>query len=302
MLFDTHAHLIADDWETYPPRPLHPDLPAPRRTDYTVTAEALVRMMDQQGVTTSCVVQRGHLYGHDNSYILEAGQRFPDRLLPVAILDTQDPTTPAVLEMMVRMQGLRGLRLANLRPAQLDTAWMASPAAMQVWETCAAHHLPVAIIFFQNQLCWTLPLLHYIARRHPELPVLIDHLGIAWGASLPELAWAHEAGIEIELPHGPDFGVDALGIFDDTPNVHFKFTEINFERMHEGRVDPARVLRRMADRFGAARLMWGSDVGQSLKWPYHQKVAHAHQAASLLDAHERGEFLHAAAARIYGAA
>ena len=46
ILFDTHAHLIADDWETYPPRPLHPGLPVPRRTEYTVTAETLVRMMD----------------------------------------------------------------------------------------------------------------------------------------------------------------------------------------------------------------------------------------------------------------
>lgn len=300
MLFDTHAHLIADDWETYPPRPLHPDLPAPQRTDYTVTAEALVRMMDEQAVATACVVQRGHLYGYDNSYIVEAAQRFPGRLLPVAILDTQDPTTPAVLEMMAREQGLRGLRLANTRPAQLDTAWMASPAALRVWDTCAELMLPVAIIFFQNQLSWTLPLLRYIARRHPALPILIDHLGIPWGASLPELAWAREAGIDFTLPPAPDFGIDTLGLFDDTPNVCFKFTEINFERLQEAGVDPARVVRRMADRFGAARLMWGSDVGQSLKWPFEDKIAHAHQSAALLDQHERGQFLHAAAARVYG--
>ena len=94
-IYDTHAHLISDDWASYPPRPLRPELPAPARTDYTVTAESLVTMMDQLQVATACVVQRGHLYGYDNSYIIEAGRRFPDRLLPVVILDTQDAATPA---------------------------------------------------------------------------------------------------------------------------------------------------------------------------------------------------------------
>jgi L-fuconolactonase len=299
-LFDTHAHLISDDWNTYPPRPLAPGLPVPKRTDYTVTAEALVRMMDAHQVSASCVVQRGHLYGYDNSYIIEAARRFPGRLLPVVILDTQDPATPRTLRELARQHLVNGLRMANTRPSQLDTAWMASPAALQVWETCAELHLPVAIIFFQNQLSWTLPLLRDLARAHPQLPVLIDHLGIPWGASLPELAWAREAGIGTAMPPPPDFGIDStIRILADTPNVYFKFTEINVERMQEGGVDPAAAVRRMADSFGAHRLCWGSDVGQSLAWPYADKIAHAHSAARLLDAAERKLFLHETAARIY---
>lgn len=302
-LFDTHAHLISDDWDAYPPRALAPGLPVPVRTSYTVTAEALVRVMDEHAVATSCVVQRGHLYGYDNSYIIEAARCFPGRLLPVVILDTQDPATPAALAAMARQQGVRGVRLATTRPAQLDTAWMASPAAMQVWQTCAGLELPVAIIFFQNQLPWTVPQLRYIAKSFPRLPILIDHLGIPWGASLPELEWAREAGIATTMPPGPDFGIEAsIRILEDTPNVFFKFTEINFERMQEGGADPAQVVRRMADTYGAQRLVWGSDVGQSLKWPYADKIAHAHAAAALLDAAERALFLHDNAARIYAPA
>lgn len=299
-IFDTHAHLISDDWDTYPPRPLDPALPVPRRTDYTVTAESLVRMMDQHGVSASCVVQRGHLYGYDNSYIVEAARRFPGRLLPVVILDTQDAATPARLTELARHHGVRGLRMANTRPSQLDTAWMASAAAMQVWRTCADLALPVAIIFFQNQLEATLPLLRDIAARYPALPILVDHLGIPWGASLPELAWAREAGIDTAMPPAPDFGIEStIHILERTPNVYFKFTEINVERMQEGGVDTALVVRQMADRFGAARLVWGSDVGQSLRWPYQDKVGHALAAARLLDAGERSAFLHDNAARLY---
>lgn len=301
-LFDTHAHLISDDWETYPPRPLRADLPIPKRTDYTVTAEALVAMMDEHGVAQACVVQRGHLYGYDNSYVVDAGRRYPERLLPVVILDTQDPATPATLAAMTRHDGVRGIRMANTRPQHLDTAWMSSPAAMQVWKTCADLGVPVAIIFFHNQLPYVLPLLEIIAKTYPTLPILIDHVGTAYGASLPELAWAREAGLTAVMPPPPDYGVEStIAIFQDTPNVCFKFTEINVERMQETGVDTARVVRYLADRFGAERLVWGSDVGQSLAWPFHVKVAHAHAAASLLDAGERAAFLHDNAARIYAA-
>ena len=34
-LFDTHAHLISDDWETYTPKPLRPDLPTPKYWIFT---------------------------------------------------------------------------------------------------------------------------------------------------------------------------------------------------------------------------------------------------------------------------
>jgi predicted TIM-barrel fold metal-dependent hydrolase len=300
-IYDTHAHLISDDWAGYPPRPLRPEMPVPARTDYTVTAEALIQQMDQLDVATACVVQRGHLYGYDNSYIIEAGRRFPHRLLPVVILDTQDPGTPALFTDMVKNQGVRGIRMANVRPAHLDTAWMSSPTCMQIWKTCADLGAPVAIITFNNQVPWVLPLLRYIAKLYPQLPILIDHVGIAWGTSLPEVAWGRESGIEVVMQPGPDYGIDeTVGIFDDTPNVYFKFTEINIERMQERSVDTAPVVRRLVDRFGPERLVWGSDVGQSLKWPFPDKVRHAVESAALLNAQERALFLHDNAARIYG--
>lgn len=301
-LFDTHAHLISDDWEQYPPRPLHPDMPAPARTGYTVTADWLVRAMDEQGVATACVVQRGHLYGYDNRYIIDAARRHPRRLLPVVILDTQDPATPARLARMAREEGVRGLRMANIRPSHLDTAWISSPQALQVWKACADLNLPVALIFFHNQLGYTLPLLRIIAGMFPALPILVDHLGTLYGATQVELAWACEAGIEaVAMPPPPDFGIGATaGLLEDRPNVYFKFTEVNLENLHRSGQDPAQLVRAMADRVGAGRLVWGSDVGQSLRWSFPEKTAMARAAAEGLVAADRAAFLHDTAARLYG--
>jgi L-fuconolactonase len=300
-LFDTHAHLISDDWETYRPKSLRAHLPTPQRTDYTVTAQALVGMMNEHDVSTACVVQRGHLYGYDNSYIIDSARKHPSRLLPVVILDAQDPETPALFADMVCNQRVRGFRLANTRPSHLDTAWMSSPAAMQVWKTCADLNAPMTLIFFFNQLSYVLPLLHIIAKMFPTLPILIDHLGTAYGVTHVELAWAREAGIaSISMPPPPDFGIgETIRMFEDTPNVYFKLTEVNIENLTAAGIAPARIVRRLADSFGAERLVWGSDIGQSLRWSYAEKASMAHAAASFLDDRERALFLHDNAARIY---
>lgn len=300
-LFDTHAHLISDDWERYRPQPLRPDLPAPPRTDYTVTAEALVEMMDADGVATACVVQRGHLYGYDNSYIIDSARKFPGRLLPVVILDAQDPRTPAAYAQMVKADGVRGFRMAQSRPWILDTAWMSSPTAMEIWKTCADLGTPMTIIVFRNQLAFVLPLLKIIARKFSDLPILIDHMGLPCGMSVPEVRWAEEAGDRTDVPPPPDFGVsETVKIFEDSPNVYFKLTEINMERLEVAGLQAAPLVRRMADVFGAERLVWGSDVGQSIRWPYDEKTAMARAAAGQLSDAERAAFLHDNAARLYG--
>lgn len=299
-LFDTHAHLIADDWDIYPARALRPDLPVPPRPDYTVTAEALIALMDEHDVPAACVVQRGHIYGHDNSYIIDAARAYPGRLLPVVILDPQDPATPEIFTDMVRTHDVRGFRMAAARPFHFDTAWLNSPAAMRVWQACADLRVPMAVIVFQDHLSYVLPALKRIARMFPDLPILIDHVGTAYAASNYEMEYARDQGRPYVLPGPPDFGiVGTVDIFADCPNVYFKLTEINFERLEEVALAPARMIRRLADSFGAERLVWGSDVGQSLRWPYPEKAAKARAAADHLDAAERALFLHDNAARIY---
>jgi L-fuconolactonase len=300
-LFDTHAHLISDDWESYPPQPLRPDLPVPERPPYSVTAEALIGMMDEHQVTGACLVQRGHVYGYDNSYIIDAARRHPQRLRPVVILDPQDPSTPGLYRDMVRNHGVGGFRMAQARPWMLDTAWLSSPAAMEVWKACAELGTPMTLIIFRNQLSYVLPLIRLIAGMFPALPILLDHGGMPYGMSQYEVVLALEAGEDVSMPPPPHFGIDhTIAIFEDTPNVFFKITEINMERFAAESVRAADVVRRMTDSFGPERLMWGSDIGQSMLWSYAEKTAMARAAADLLTEAEAKAFLHDNAARVYG--
>ena len=302
-LFDTHAHLISDDWDRYQPRPLTPDLPTPQRSSFTVTVEALIDMMDAHGVTDACLVQRGHLYGYDNSYILDSALKFPGRLHPVVILDPQDPATPGAYRDMVKSHHVRGFRMAHTRPHILDTAWISSPQAMEVWKTCADLGTPMTLILFMNQLPYLLPLIKIIAAEFPDLPILLDHGGMPFGMTQYEVGLAKQAGREVVMPKAPHFGIDTtIALFEDVPNVHFKITEINMERLHVENVRAAHIVRRMVDSFGPDRLMWGSDIGQSMLWNYTDKAKMARAAADFLTDDETRKFLHDNAERVYSAA
>ncbi len=302
-LFDTHAHLISDNWDRYRPKPLTPDLPTPPKPDFTVTVESLIEMMDAHHVTDACLVQRGHLYGYDNSYIIDSARKYPGRLHPVVILDPQDPETPAIYRRMVENDHVRGFRMAHARPWILDTAWMSSPDAMEVWKTCAELGTPMTLIVFMKQLSYVLPLLKIIALQFPDLPILLDHGGMPFGMTQYEVMLAEQAGEPVVMPKAPTFGIDeTIGIFADVPNVHFKITEINIERLVKSGVRAAHIVRHMVDVFGPDRVVWGSDIGQSMLWTYTEKAAMARAATDFLTDEEAAKFLHDNAARVYGLA
>ncbi|KQV07820.1 amidohydrolase [Leifsonia sp. Root112D2] len=301
-LFDTHAHLISDDPGTYKPKALRPELPTPKQPDFTVTVEALITMMDEHDVAEACLVQRGHLYGYDNSYILDSARKYPGRLHPVVILDPQDPATPDQYRELVRNDNVRGFRMAHTRPWILDTAWISSPQSMEIWKACAELGTPITLILFMNQLPYLLPLIKIIAQQFPNLPILLDHGGMPFGMTQYEVGLANKVGTDVVLPGAPHFGIDqTIALFEEVPNVYFKITEINMERLAAEKVRPAHLMRRMVDSFGPDRVMWGSDIGQSMLWNYTEKAAMARAATDFLTDDESRNFLHDNAALIYSA-
>jgi len=172
---------------------------------------------------------------------------------------------------------------------------------MEVWQACADLNTPLTIIMFMNQLPYLLPLVNILARRFPNLPILLDHGAMPFGMTQYEVSLAKEAGETIVMPGPPDFGIDrTIALFEDVTNVYFKITEINMERLAAADHRAAHLVRRMVDSFGPNRLMWGSDIGQSMLWSYAEKAAMARSATDFLTQDERRALLHDNAARVYG--
>lgn len=300
MLFDTHAHVLSADRDRYPHSTLRGGAKPPV-APVVFTVEDLVREMDAGGVDRACLVQRATLYGYDNRYALDAAAAFPDRFLPIVVLDGEDPDSPAKLRELAAAQRLGGLRIVAPRLTEHDTAWLDGDEALGLWRAASGLGLPVTVILYRRNNEAGRAALLGVARRFRDVPILIDHVGVPH-ASTPETRFAASQGIGYMIPPPPGFGIaEAVGPFEELGHVHFKVTDINFDRLGEAGFDNAVFVRALADRFGASRLLWGSDVGQSPA-PYAEKLARLTASAALLRPEEREAYLGGTAARIYSGA
>jgi len=300
MVFDTHAHVLSADLARYPYSTLRGGAKPPVNP-VVFTVEDMVRAMDEAGVAHACLVQRATLYGYDNRYTLDAAGHYPDLFTAIVVLDAQDPGAPYALRDLARRRRVAGLRIVAPGLSRDDTAWLDGDQAQELWRTAADLALPVTVILYRmNNEAGRAALLG-IARRYPELPILIDHAGVPH-ASTPETRYAASQGIDYTISGPPDFGLtDAIAALAEQSHVHFKVTDINYDRLEDAHLDSAAFVRRLADLVGADRLLWGSDVGQSPA-PYAEKIARLRRSAGLLSARERASFFGGTALRIYGSA
>jgi L-fuconolactonase len=300
MLFDTHAHVLSADRERYPHSTLRGGAKAPV-SPVVFTVEDLLRAMDAGNVDHACIVQRATIYGYDNRYALDAVAAYPKRFVPVVVLDAQDPASPATLKSLAAGRRLGGLRIVAPELTEKDTAWLDSKEALGLWQAAAELALPVTVILYRRNNEAGLAALLGIARRFRDVPILIDHVGVPH-ASTPETKFAKSQGIDYIVPPPPGFGIaESVAEFGELGHVHFKVTDINFDRLEEQHFNSAAFVRVLADRFGAERLLWGSDVGQSPA-PYSEKTERLHASAKLLSERERALYFGGTAHRLYGKA
>jgi L-fuconolactonase len=300
VLFDTHAHVLSADLTRYPYSTLRGGAKPPVNP-VVFTVEDLVRELDAGGVGRACIVQRATLYGYDNRYALDSAAAYPERLVPIVVLDAEDADSPRILKELAASHRLGGLRIVAPQLTENDTSWLDSEQALLLWRAAADLGLPVTVILYRRNNEAGRAALLGVARRFRNIPILIDHVGVPH-ASTPETRFAASQGIEYVIAPPPGFGIaECLEQFDELEHVHFKVTDINFDRLEERHFDSAAFVRALADRFGAGRLLWGSDVGQSPA-PYAEKLERLHGASTLLSASERADFVGGTAQRIYGKA
>ena len=125
--------------------------------------------------------------------------------------------------------------------------------------------------------------------QHLHIPLLLDMLPAKVGAGINLVVSLLSAAFLLYVSY--------VGLLLSM-NVHFKVTDINFERLEDAGHSPADFVRRLADLVGIERLMWGSDVGQSTA-DYAEMRARAEHAAAGLGGTGRRAFLGGNAARLY---
>lgn len=281
LLYDAHAHLVADDQVRYPRNPMQraPDAPyrppgvigrpggqhGPNPVNEVPDASRMLRWMQEENVDGIVAVQKRMIYRYDNSYILDSSDAHPALFSAVVILDAEDAGTPALVRRWVRDHGLAGLRLFGGRRPDGSMPWLDSPAALRSWEVAQEAGIVMDLeVLAQGGGGPSIPAIMALARAHPDVRVVLDHL------------------LEPEMDEGAHFGLDErYEQLAQCPNISFKFTSINLDICREAGIPAEKVLRRAVDLYGADRVMWGSDIGTS-SGTYREMVARFLEAAVLL--------------------
>lgn len=238
---DTHPHIVSNDEDRYPVTPLFG-----RRSAWSkerpATVEALIEQMDAAGVSKAAVVQSSTTYGFDNSYVVDACARYPDRLVAVGSVDVLLPEAPDVIRAWVR-KGLAGLRVFTGGSTKaVDASELADPRVDPAWSLCAEFALPMCI----QTAAVGLPEVVKLASRHPAVPIILDHM------TRPTLS------------DGPPYAAaQDLFALAKIPSIYLKLTPQVFADARTGAATPASFFTRLIAEFGANRLVWGSNYPNS---------------------------------------
>ena len=278
LLFDAHAHLVAHDEVRYPRNPMQraPDAPyrppgvigrpggvhGPEPVNEVPDAAPMLRWMAEQNVDGAVAVQKRMVYRYDNRYILDSSDAHPELFSAVVILDAEDPATPDLVQRWVRDHRLAGVRVFGGRKPDGSMPWLNSAAALRTWAVAQRAGLAFDIeVLAQGGGGPSIPALIELARRFPDVRLVLDHL------------------LEPEMEEGDEhLGLDErYEALAPERNVFFKFTSINLDLCHAANASPQKLLRRAVDLYGAERIMWGSDIGTS-------SGTYAHMVQRLLDA------------------
>jgi L-fuconolactonase len=275
-IIDTHTHVISPDRVAHPMAPLggkQSDWSAERPTPHA----ALVAAMDAAGVHRAIVVQASTAYGHDNSYAAEAIAAHPGRFAGVFSVDVLAPDACDRIRHW-HGRGFAGFRLfttGTTMPGQ--QTWLDDPRSFPAWALAQELGLPVCL----QMTAKGIPLLREVMARYPHVTMLLDHLA------------------RPDLSDGPPYGHAApLWSLAEYPQVILKLTSRALDLSEVGASSSAALLEVLLRKFGAKRIMWGSNF-PAAEGTLAELLTRSLGALDHLGAEDREEILGGTARRVY---
>jgi predicted TIM-barrel fold metal-dependent hydrolase len=263
---DTHTHVVSPDRSRFPLQT--PDFPAEWVRESPVAVDGLLEALDAGGVAGAVLVQAAGAYGFDNSYIAEARDASPSRLVNAAVIDMAAMDREDVLRHWCGDRRVLGLRLLNIPPSAPD--WIGDPSAVGVLRVAAELGVRLSICVLEPDL----PRIAGLLAAAPDQPIAVDHCGfvdLSGGFASPSAA--------------------ALLVLSGYDNVRLKVTTTMLAMAEQAGQAPTDVVEWLSETFGVERLMWGSDYPQHHCEPYPEIVDYGRRACARLSPSEQARFL-----------
>ena len=240
MLVDAHTHVVSSDPDSYPLTPAA--LPGSWYLQSPCSAEGLLDEMDAAGVDRAVLVQPLGAYSFDNRYAAASASAHPGRFKAACCVDPYGDSPAETLQLWLDHPGVGGVRFFAL---SRERSWLSDPATFVLWEQASVSGAHVIVTVYESQF----DELASVLERFPDAAVSLDHCGFCDVASPGALL--------------------ALARFE---NLCLKVTTNVIDAAAAAERTARRFVWRLADAFGAERLMWGSDYCQTHDRPYAELV------------------------------
>lgn len=242
-VIDPHVHV----WVHDPAYPWAKETTKPPSRN--ATPEMLIALMQANGVERTVLVQYIG-YRWDNRYVADTMKKYPGLFHGVARVNPSDPAAPDHLSKLTG-QGFRGVRLSPAADASGD--WIRGALMPPLWKRAETLRVPMQILAPVTRM----PDIAALAERHPDLTVVIDHM----------------ADCPVDAPGE----LDKLLALERYPRVFVKISHTwSLSRQGYPFRDTHAQVKRLYDKFGPRRLMWGTD------WPIIEERASYREALTVV--------------------
>jgi len=208
--------------------------------------------MKTNGVSRTVLIQVIH-YRWDNRFVASVLKRYPQYFKGVCRVNPEDTDAPDHLSKLTE-EGFHGVRLSPSAGSEGD--WIKGPLMAPLWRRCAQLKVPMTILTPVTRLPDLVPLIE----KNPELTVVIDHM----------------ADSPLDEPKKLEMLLDLARY----PKVLVKISHMwSLSKQPYPYPDAAEQVKRLYDKFGAERLVWGTD------WPICLKQVSYAKAVALFRDH-----------------
>lgn len=232
---DAHSHIWPPTADRYPlaEGQTVSDLDPPSFTD-----EELMAIARPQGVRRVVLIQHSIYHRFDNSYLIDAAKRHPDRFRVVGMVDEYRPD-PGVAMRQLLKQKVTGFRITPFVRPEDDRKWLETDGMHAMWQTAARTRQAMCCLINPSDL----PRVDAMCTRHPDTPVVIDHFA--------------RIGVDGTIREQDLKNLCALARHPHTSIKVSAYYALGAKKPPHRELIP--MIRRLYDVFGPERLMWASD-------------------------------------------
>ena len=227
VIVDAQVHIWS---QNLPTNPSHRQITA-------FSVDDLLKEMDEAGVDAAVI----HPPGWDpNSgpLAVEAARQHPDRLAILGNFPLDQESSHGLVGAWKQQHGMLGLRFTFQQPHQ--QTWLTDGTMDWVWDAAGRAGVPVALAASAF-----IPSVGQVAEQHPEVKLIIDHLGRAGGKTDSE-CFANLSEM-LTLAKYPNVAIKATGAPSYSSEAY------PFRSIHE-------YIHQVYDAFGPERMFWGTDI------------------------------------------